>query len=71
MNRTLTEIFEKKKGIVENVGKNKKKISEEKNGMNYGLKKRYDAISKNGDTLELSDEGKAMKKENEAEKEKE
>ena len=68
MNRTLTEIFEKKKGVVENVGK---KISEEKNGMNHSLKKRYDAISKNGDTLELSDEGKAMKKENEAEKEKE
>lgn len=64
MSKVLVELFEKKKGMEEYSSKIKNTVNT--NGEKLEVKnikgKRYDAVSKNGDTLELSDVGKAMEK---------
>lgn len=66
MDERLMEIFEKKKVIVEYLGKDRKNtenVNGERTRMKNIIRKRYDAVSKNGDTLELSEAGKTMEKE--------
>lgn len=63
MGRKITDILGEKKTLVEQTGKEQKhldKVNKEEMNAKSGIKKRYEAISKNGDTLELSEAGKAL-----------
>ena len=66
MENKITESFLRKTANAENLskgadlGKVKKRTEGERSGMEISLKRNYNAISKNGDTLELSEAGRTL-----------
>ena len=73
MENKITESFLRKTANAENLskgadlGKVKKRTEGERSGMEISLKRNYNAISKNGDTLELSEAGRTLGVHTEAE----